>query len=54
MSESIVIVSASRTPIGGLLGDFAAMPAWELGAVAIRAAVERAGVPGDSIDEARC
>jgi acetyl-CoA C-acetyltransferase len=51
MSESIVIVSAARTPIGGLLGDFAAVPAWELGAVAIRAAVERAGVPGDSIDE---
>jgi acetyl-CoA C-acetyltransferase len=51
MSESIVIVSAARTPIGGLLGDFAALPAWELGAVAIRAAVERAGVPGDSVDE---
>jgi len=51
MSDSIVIVSAARTPIGGLLGDFAALPAWELGAVAIRSAVERAGVPGDSIDE---
>ena len=51
MSESIVIVSAARTPIGGLLGDFAVLPAWELGAVAIRAAVQRAGVPGDSIDE---
>ena len=51
MPESIVIVSAARTPIGGLLGDFAALPAWELGAVAIRAAVERAGVSGDSIDE---
>ena len=44
MSESIVIVSAARTPIGGLLGDFAALPAWELGAVAVKAAVERAGV----------
>ena len=51
MPESIVIVSAARTPIGGLLGDFAALPAWELGAVAIRAAVERAGVPGDAVDE---
>ncbi len=51
MSESIVIVSAARTPIGGLLGDFASLAAWELGAVAIKAAVERAGVPGDSIDE---
>ncbi len=45
MSDSIVIVSAARTPIGGMLGDFAALSAWELGAVAIKAAVERAGVP---------
>ena len=51
MPESIVIVSAARTPIGGLLGDFASVPAWELGAAAIRAAVERAGVPGDAVDE---
>ena len=52
MSDSIVIVSAARTPIGGMLGDFAALSAWELGAVAIKAAVERAGVPGDAVDEA--
>ncbi len=51
MSESIVIVSAARTPIGGLLGDFSSLAAWELGAVAVKAAVERAGVPADSIDE---
>jgi acetyl-CoA C-acetyltransferase len=51
MPESIVIVSAARTPIGGLLGDFAGQQAWELGAVAVKAAVERAGVPGDAIDE---
>ncbi len=51
MSVPVVIVSAARTPIGGLLGDFASLPAWELGAVAIRAAVERAGVPGDAVDE---
>jgi acetyl-CoA C-acetyltransferase len=51
MSEAIVIVSAARTPIGGLLGDFAALPAWQLGAVAIQAAVERAGVPGDAVNE---
>lgn len=51
MSDPIVIVSAARTPIGGLLGDFATLAGWELGAVAIKAAVERAGVPGDSIDE---
>ena len=51
MAESIVIASAARTPIGGLLGDFSSLAAWELGAVAIRAAVERAGVPGDAVDE---
>ena len=51
MAESIVIVSAARTPIGGLLGDFASLAAWELGAVAVKAAVERAGVPGDAVDE---
>ena len=51
MSEAIVIVSAARTPIAGLLGEFSSLAAWELGAVAIRAAVERAGVPGDAVDE---
>jgi acetyl-CoA C-acetyltransferase len=51
MSESIVIVSAARTPIGGLLGDFSTLQAWQLGATAIKAAVERAGVAGDAIDE---
>jgi acetyl-CoA C-acetyltransferase len=51
MADSIVIVSAARTPIGGLLGDFAGLAAWELGAVAVKAAVERAGVPGDAVDE---
>jgi acetyl-CoA C-acetyltransferase len=51
MSDPIVIVSAARTPIGGLLGDFANVAAWELGAAAVKAAVERAGVPGDAVDE---
>jgi acetyl-CoA C-acetyltransferase len=51
MSDPIVIVSAARTPIGGMLGDFAALPAYDLGAVAIRAAVERAGVAGADIGE---
>ena len=49
--DPIVIVSAARTPIGGLLGDFSGLAAWELGAVAVKAAVQRAGVPGDAIDE---
>jgi acetyl-CoA C-acetyltransferase len=52
MSDPVVIVSAARTPIGGLLGDFAALPAHQLGAVAIRAAVARAGITGDAVDEA--
>ena len=51
MTESIVIVSAVRTPVGGLLGDFSALAAHQLGAVAIKAAVERAGVKGDAVDE---
>jgi acetyl-CoA C-acetyltransferase len=51
MSDPIVIVSAARTPIGGMLGDFSSLQAWQLGAVAIKAAVERAGVKGDAVDE---
>ena len=52
MTDPIVIVSAARTSIGGLLGDFSSLAAWELGAVAIQAAVERAGISGEVIDEA--
>ncbi len=51
MRDPVVIVSAARTPIGGLLGDFANLAAWELGGVAIRAAVERAGIQGAAVDE---
>jgi acetyl-CoA C-acetyltransferase len=51
MSDPIVIVSAARTPIGGLLGDFSNLAAWELGGEAIRAAVERSGVPAERIGE---
>ena len=50
-NDPIVIVAAARTPIGGLLGDFSTLAAWELGAVAVKAAVQRAGVPGEAIDE---
>jgi acetyl-CoA C-acetyltransferase len=50
-TDPIVIVSAVRTPIGGMLGDFAGVPAYELGAVAIRAAVERAGIAGEDVGE---
>jgi len=51
MNDPIVIVSAARTPIGGMLGDFASLQAYQLGSTAIRAAVERAGVKGEQIDE---
>ena len=51
MADSIVIVSAARTPIGGLLGDFSAVSAHQLGSVAIKAAVERAGITGDAVSE---
>ena len=50
-TDPIVIVSAARTPIGGMLGDFASLAAWQLGAAAISAVVQRAGVPGDAVDE---
>ena len=51
MSDPIVIVSAARTPIGGLLGDFSALAGHQLGAIAIKAAVERAGITGDAVNE---
>ncbi len=51
MNDPIVIVGAARTPMGGMLGDFANVSAPQLGAVAIKAAVERAGVKGELVDE---
>ncbi|WP_250462662.1 acetyl-CoA C-acetyltransferase [Caballeronia sp. GAFFF2] len=50
--DSVVIVSAARTPMAAFQGDFAAMTAPQLGAVAIRAACERAGLEPARIDEA--
>jgi acetyl-CoA C-acetyltransferase len=50
-NDPIVIVGAARTPIGGLQGDFASLAASDLGAVAIKAAVERAGVSPADVDE---
>ncbi len=49
--DPIVIAAAARTPIGGFLGDFKDVTAPELGAAAIRAAVGRAGIPPESVDE---
>jgi acetyl-CoA C-acetyltransferase len=49
--DPIVIASAARTPMGAFMGDLKALTAPELGAVAIRAAVERAGLRPDAIQE---
>ena len=49
--DPIVIVGAARTPIGGLQGDFASLAASDLGAVAIKAALERARVDPNAVDK---
>lgn len=49
--REVVIVGAARTPIGAFLGSLAAVPAPRLGATAIRAALERAGVEPGAVDE---
>ena len=49
--REVVIVGAARTPMGAFLGSLASVPAPMLGAVAIRAALERAGVGPESVDE---
>ncbi|WP_299020754.1 acetyl-CoA C-acyltransferase [uncultured Tepidimonas sp.] len=50
-ADPIVIVGAARTPMGSFQGDFSALAAHDLGAAAIRAAVERAGIAPDAVDE---
>jgi len=50
MNDPIVIVGAARTPMGAFQGDFSAKSASDLGAVAIQAAVERAGVDPKSVE----
>jgi len=49
--RDVVIVSAVRTPVGKFQGGLSEMSAVELGAIAVRAAVERAGIAADSVDE---
>ncbi|XUM23880.1 acetyl-CoA C-acetyltransferase [Bradyrhizobium oligotrophicum S58] len=51
MSDDVVIVSAARTAVGSFNGAFASVPAHELGAVAIKAALERAGVEPGRVSE---
>ena len=49
--DDIVIVSAARTPVGSFSGALGTLPAHTLGAVALQAAFERAGVEGGDVDE---
>jgi acetyl-CoA C-acetyltransferase len=51
MSDPVVIVSVARTPIGAMMGELSGFAAHQLGAHAIRAAIERAGVSPDQVDE---
>src|SRR5271167_5220191 len=51
MQDDVVIVSATRTPVGAFNGAFASFPAHELGKVALKAALERAGVEAPQVSE---
>ena len=51
MSDPVVIVSVARTPMGGMLGSLSGLAAHQLGAVAIKAAVERAGIAPEQVQE---
>ncbi|MEL6769123.1 MAG: acetyl-CoA C-acyltransferase [Pseudomonadota bacterium] len=51
MSDPIVIVGAQRTPMGGFQGELSGATAAELGAAAIKAALERASLPAAEVDE---
>jgi len=49
--DAVVIVSAARTPMGGMMGSLSDVRAPDLCATAIKAAIERAGVAADDVDE---
>lgn len=51
MNSKVVIVGAKRTPIGSFQGHFATVPADELGAAAIRGALEQAGLEPEAVDD---
>ena len=51
MNDTVVIAGAARTPMGGMQGALSGLTAPKLGAAAIKAALERAGVAGDAVDE---
>ncbi|CAO3430301.1 acetyl-CoA C-acyltransferase [Azospirillum doebereinerae] len=50
-TDSIVIAAAARTPMGGFQGDLQGLTGPQLGAAAIKAALERSGLPADAVDE---
>ena len=49
--DSIVILGAARTPMGGFQGDFSSLSAHDLGGAAIKAAVERSGIAPEKVEE---
>ena len=51
MNDPVVIVGSARTPMGGMMGDFASVPSPKLGATAIAAALQRSGVAPDAVEE---
>ena len=51
MSKTVYLISAARTPMGSFLGALSSVPAPQLGAAAIRGAIERAGLPTEAVDE---
>ena len=51
MSDPIVIVSAARTPIGAMMGELSGLAGQQLGSIAIRAALERAGIQAAQVQE---
>ncbi len=51
MARDVVIVGAARTPIGAFQGSLSPLTAPQLGAIAIKAALERAGVPAEQVNE---
>jgi acetyl-CoA C-acetyltransferase len=51
MQNPVVIVSAARTPMGSFQGDFSSLAAHDLGGVAIKAAIERAGIAPELVTE---
>uniref|UniRef100_A0A8C2RP25 Acetyl-CoA acetyltransferase, mitochondrial n=1 Tax=Capra hircus TaxID=9925 RepID=A0A8C2RP25_CAPHI len=50
--NEVVIVSATRTPIGSFLGSLSSLPATKLGSIAIQGAIEKAGIPKEEVKEA--